>query len=789
MPFDTLRALSLSKRQPYTIALFSILYSLFSMTKGMQHLLASLRHEQARLAATLPGGEGAARALVIEQVFSHLLAQHGFATPIAPDAPIAALLTGLRWQLDERLADRQCLTPALLGMLAEQKNTQQLAAYYTDDDVGNYMARNTVVPALLERMQTAYPSPFAPAGPFWRTLCENQARFLPENPGHSHSPLLPHTHNERYLELITTLRNGQPARINDLVSANIDGGALLGAVLANTCDPALLVACWQSMEQISVLDPTCGAGALLLAALRTLAPIGLICLQRMHCLQDMQIDGPPPAALGALRSIVFQAGKKENWPAFVYASLLQHNLFGVDCSAAAVLACRARLLCAWLAVRRPLGSINPWGLSDLSNNIRLGNALVGIVGRVSPSPGPSPTRWGRGDQEQGTGLLIREKEELLDAQLAQEYGIDAADGKAFSAWQASHQPLHWGAAFPTQMAQGGFAAILANPPYLAYSGVRQQYTVRGYSTERCGNLYALVIERALGLLQPGGRCGVIVPIASLATASMAPLQALYAGYNQWHSHWAVRPARLFADVDMNLTISLLHQAPAMVDRYTTGYRRWRSGERGQLFTSLAYTKLAEASGYPKLGSRLEHDLLAALRSHGRSVALYCDKQGATLYYHSGGRYWRKALWEKLSSHYHPLRIQAQVAPIVFALLNSQLFYWYWIAYSNCMDVVRHDVEAMPVFALERADPAPFAALNAELLAAYGANQREQIRRGKQINRSEINFAVAPAKPIIDRIDQLLAQHYGLSPVMLDFVLHYDPYRMGSTALSPNENKA
>ncbi|GER86002.1 hypothetical protein KDW_01640 [Dictyobacter vulcani] len=43
-----------------------------------------------------------------------------------------------------------------------------------------------------------------------------------------------------------------------------------------------------------------------------------------------------------------------------------------------------------------------------------------------------------------------------------------------------------------------------------------------------------------------------------------------------------------------------------------------------------------------------------------------------------------------------------------------------------------------------------------------------------------------SKPIIDRIDELLAQHYGLTAEELDFIINYDiKYRMGQSQITEN----
>ena len=83
----------------------------------------------------------------------------------------------------------------------------------------------------------------------------------------------------------------------------------------------------------------------------------------------------------------------------------------------------------------------------------------------------------------------------LDALLTKEYGVDANKATAFQQWQAGHQPFHWFVEFHGIIHQGGFDVIVGNPPYVEYSKVKSEYTVKGYATESCGNLYAYLMER------------------------------------------------------------------------------------------------------------------------------------------------------------------------------------------------------------------------------------------------------------------------------------------------------
>ncbi len=275
---------------------------------------------------------------------------------------------------------------------------------------------------------------------------------------------------------------------------------------------------------------------------------------------------------------------------------------------------------------------------------------------------------------------------------------------------------------------------------------------------------------------------------------MKQLQNLYDDLIQWHSHYAVRPGKLFVGVDMNLTITVIKKTKLQGHAFVTGYRRWSAGvdsDRPYIFKTLTYTRYPKFANhvnpYPKLGSELETRILQRMLEHGFRLGQYELTMGDTLYYHSGGRYWRKALPEKLSSHYKPITVLSNYYPVVFALLNSQLFYWYWISNSNCMDVVSREVLDFPIFSLDKAETSEFKELMAKLVQSYSSSNVIRQRRGERINVEEINFNVRNSKPIIDEIDRVLARHYGFTDEELDFIINYDiKYRMGKESEEEGE---
>lgn len=177
--------------------------------------------------------------------------------------------------------------------------------------------------------------------------------------------------------------------------------------------------------------------------------------------------------------------------------------------------------------------------------------------------------------------------------------------------------------------------------------------------------------------------------------------------------------------------------------------------------------------YPKLENEVENSILNKMLNHGQKLRKYLIQSGKVLYYHSGGRYWRKALLNKISSHYKPISVLADHYSIVFSLLNSQFFYWYWISNSNCMDVVSREVLDFPVFSLIALNDNRFNLLMNNLLKSYFSSNIIRKREGKIISVEEINFDVKKSKNIIDKIDRVLAGHYGFTDEELDFIINYD----------------
>ena len=154
-----------------------------------------------------------------------------------------------------------------------------------------------------------------------------------------------------------------------------------------------------------------------------------------------------------------------------------------------------------------------------------------------------------------------------------------------------------------------------------------------------------------------------------------------------------------------------------------------------------------------------------------------------IYYHSGGRYFRKCLVERISNEYKPLIIPDDTQSAFIGLLSSSLYYWYWILSSDTYHVTKTDINFFNIPQSSFVDNR-LLKLGWELASDLKVNSTVIDRNRKDGSISqERNFYVGKSKPIIDQIDTVLAQHYGFTEEELDFIINYDiKYRMGKALL-------
>ena len=499
----------------------------------------------------------------------------------------------------------------------------------------------------------------------------------------------------------------------------------------------------------------------------------------------------------------------------------------------AVEICKLRLFLKLVAQLESYDQIEP--LPDIDFNIKAGNTLVGFTSLEEVRRAMTITHDGKQfralDEEQRKTLerieedaeiasrafdLFREQQtgiggevtagdkaalrsrlnslrEELDRHLAAEYGAAIKDSKAYARWRASHQPFHWFVEFYGIMSKGGFDVVVGNPPFVEYKTVSDVYRVRNLETLSCGNLYAFVAECSIALIKQAGRFGFITPISLTAAQRMAVLQDHLFRNNAvlWLSNFALRPAALFPGVMQRNTICIAQKGEGGT-AYTTDYITWYSEERPALFHKLSYLGiqgLRQNYSLPKVNAQAgQTSLLKALSKTSPWTSHRQFKGNNSIYYHNAGGYWIKTFTfrpyyrsltnpHKAHTTISELRMPSiELATLYCALLNSNLFYFFWKSLTDARHIYPSDIAMFPVSLNDVSHLVRELSLLVDNLMDELRRSSERIVYGK----AEVDqYYVAPCKPIIDEIDRILAKHYGFTEEELDFIINYDiKYRMG-----------
>lgn len=282
---------------------------------------------------------------------------------------------------------------------------------------------------------------------------------------------------ERFLgKVITTTE--KRAKIEDRPEVRKAGGIyytpthIVHYIVDATLDPLVTGKSFNEIKKIRVIDIACGSGSLLIASFEKLIMAAADWFNRNP--GKAESEGCVRTESGGWRLSLAQ--KRELLVNCVYGIDLDHQAIEV-----AQLSLFLKLLEEETAATTQLGQkeIEQALLPSLAYNIVNGNALI---------------------------------------------DVDFYDGELLPKNDLHLKPMALKRAFPRAFADGGFHAIVGNPPYLFITEIspdEKDYFLRRYSTpEYRFDIYGLFIERSVTeILRPGGRLGYIIPHTLLANDS------------------------------------------------------------------------------------------------------------------------------------------------------------------------------------------------------------------------------------------------------------------------------
>ena len=613
-----------------------------------------------------------------------------------PDSAFEAIFSffdSYTWHLDTRpTGTPNEINPEVIGYIFEQyinftaDGKKENGAYYTKHDVTGYMVGQTLVPRILDEVLNLGidPFPILKSDPdnyiyeslkhgwdndlgawklidqqlvdcwqgdplYWSLLDDSEPN--PEVCLPDETWVETFARRERVESLREQIAQGQIKEVNQLITLNLNSERLLSDLVFTIDENNLVESVWFAISDLKVIDPTCGSGAFLFAALEVLEVVYGNLLDRLE-------------ALGEGSQILEQMSSHPNRRYFLRKHSALRNLFGTDIMADAIETAKLRIFLALASCLEKKADLEP--LPDLDFNLKVGNLVVGFVnsadvsrvdnGRLiienqledlegslvdhlnlyeafissSVSSGPESI-------EKKTKLLASEQKlrDAANAYYAECTGKDLGD---YEIWAQEVLPFHWSIEFPSVFSSGGFDVVIGNPPYIKKSDVPKatRQALIGFETQDLPDFYAVCLERANQLRNEQSRKSMIVMLSFAFSPSFEKLrrQSLDSSQNSvWISTYGKRPDALFRGVQVVNTI--LSVGPGS-EKFAAGHQIFNPSKRNWLFESMQYQQLAVTDSSIPIRAGLVTGLAKQFAEKGSEFQRQSQDQ---VYLRPTGRYW------------------------------------------------------------------------------------------------------------------------------------------------------
>ena len=372
-----------------------------------------------------------------------------------PDAAFAnmyALFGKFSWSLNDRIGgDDDTIDPDVLGYIFEKYiNQKAFGAYYTRPEITDYLCEQTIQRVILDKV----------------------------------NPVVNLTNPAAWPD-------GVPARAYDS----------LPELLLNLTPELARLLLKQTLPQLSLLDPACGSGAFLVAAMKTMMNVygAIVGWIRTH--HDSELSGLLQTWEAEHRSLEYYLKRK----------IITENLYGVDIMPESIEIARLRLYIALVSSAQEKSQLEP--LPNIDFNLMAGNSLIGLRRVTDAISSKKPEQRTLFDGQYAEIVaetnrkvkLYRDSREFranlhdlrdeiavlkkttcgeLNRILLDEFGALGIKFEA-AAWDAAKnaegkptkraltvkdmedlEPFHWGYEFDEVLnGRGGFDAIITNPPW------------------------------------------------------------------------------------------------------------------------------------------------------------------------------------------------------------------------------------------------------------------------------------------------------------------------------------
>jgi len=391
-------------------------------------------------------------------------------------------------------------------------------------------------------------------------------------------------------------------------------------------------------------------------------------------------------------------------------------------------------------------------------------------------------------------LLDDSVDEKRKAKALKEIEAIEAQIKEIESGKIYENAFEWRFEFPEVLNEKGefvgFDVVIGNPPYgVSLSANDKKYFTQYYESAKTENglkgstdTYSLFIDKGLQILN-NGILNYIVPLAVTSSESMSKLHSMiFSSCEEVRiSSYFDRPKKIFDDAEQAVAIieCFKNHKPTQKLLTTKINKRYAQTPAEEIINNLEF---ANALGYakmgriPKIGTKLEENILKKLFSLPKTLKDYYTQNGENVYYRtSGGRYYKVITnFPTGSSKENFIKVDNMYRDLIGAILSSNLYFWFYQVYSNTLDLKSYELEILPLN-LEF-----FTAEQLDSIGQIYNNYMQDLESNARIVKA--NYAMIDSfkeykarlsKHLIDELDRAIYQSFNLTQNECEFLINYD----------------
>ena len=333
-----------------------------------------------------------------------------------------------------------------------------------------------------------------------------------------------------------------------------------------------------------------------------------------------------------------------------------------------------------------------------------------------------------------------------------------------------------------------FDIILGNPPYVEYKDLDKRPLYMLY------NSYANVLYNASYFLKEHSFVSFVVPISFVSTKRMDKIRKFF--YELYSKitvlNFSDRPDCLFDGVHQKLSLILSEKNSHsnLCNIFSSSYKYWYKSERPEIFNNLEILRLENKfinefdDQIPKISNCMELSIIKkltlkkniSLKSILENKEKLLNKQ---LFLNMRQTFWCKCFsYNPGTSGYKCFNVDSRYYYIVLCLLNSSLFYFFWVIVSDCWHITNKELSLLKVPQLSNDTSDNFKCY--EQLSKLLEKELELTKKYVGTVQVAYEYKHKSCKHLIDQIDDKLGQLFNLSEKEIEYIKNYNlKYRIGN----------